>query len=258
MSKVATIASLVRNAARDESEFVSTILGVFEEDDPERIAEFFDRLNIPRSTGADAGLGATLPSVESSATNKIWGFAEESEISRGIQRFLDRHERKIKWHATHPSVEGTENVMLLFRAATIATNLRLRRLRKLLDSKDQLNPMEWAIARELMNRTYLSFRNFLTVTAADWIDAAQAALPKEELAGKLGSFYEVVDQEIRWLEDQRSQLEERRLQLTVVPEGFPPVKPPNYFGGDLLSRGPWKQYWTALNNRAHHFREALG
>lgn len=258
MSKVATIASLVRAAAKEESEFISTIVGVFEEDDPERIAEFFDRLNIPRSVGAEEGLTDALPVLEDAACLKTWGFEEEAAISRGIQRFLDRHERKIKWHSTHPSIEGTENVLLLFRAAMIVTNLRLRRLRKLLASKDELTPPEWAIARELMNRGYLSFRNFLNVTAGDWIDAVLSALPREELTEKLGSFYEIVDQEVRWLEEQRDLLEERRQELTVVPEGFAPVKPPNYFGGDLLGRGPWKQYWAGLNSRAHHFREALG
>lgn len=258
MSKVATIASLVRAAAKEESEFVSTIVGVFEEDDPERIAEFFDRLNIPRSQGAEGGLTDTLPDIDTPATNKVWGFEEESEISKGMQRFLDRHERKIKWHASHPSIEGTENVLLLFRAATLVTNLRLRRLRKLLGSKDELTPQEWAIARELTNRTYLSFRNFLSVTATDWIEAVVASLPREELGDKLGNFYEIVDKEIRWLEEQRNHIEERRQELTVVPEGFPPVKPPNYFGGDLLGRGPWKQYWASLNARAHAFREALG
>jgi hypothetical protein len=26
----------------------------------------------------------------------------------------------------------------------------------------------------------------------------------------------------------------------------------------VLGRGQWKQYWDNLENRAHHFREALG
>ena len=42
------------------------------------------------------------------------------------------------------------------------------------------------------------------------------------------------------------------------PEGFPPVKPPNYFSGDLLGKGPWKQFWAVVDARAHHFREAVG
>jgi hypothetical protein len=48
------------------------------------------------------------------------------------------------------------------------------------------------------------------------------------------------------------------MELTVVPVGFDPVKPPVYFGGDLLGRGPWKQFWNAIEDRSLHFREALG
>ena len=42
------------------------------------------------------------------------------------------------------------------------------------------------------------------------------------------------------------------------PEGLPPVKPPIYFSGDLLGRGPWKQFWANVNSRAHNFRESIG
>ena len=60
------------------------------------------------------------------------------------------------------------------------------------------------------------------------------------------------------LEEARERVEERRSELTVLPEGHPPVKPPLYFGGDVLGRGPWTQYWKALNSKAHHFRESVG
>ncbi|MEO0603580.1 MAG: hypothetical protein AAF211_19225, partial [Myxococcota bacterium] len=49
MSKQATIASLIRTAAKSEAEFVEVMDQIFEDDDVERIFEFFDRLNIPRS-----------------------------------------------------------------------------------------------------------------------------------------------------------------------------------------------------------------
>jgi hypothetical protein len=138
----------------------------------------------------------------------------------------------------------------------MVTNLRLARLRALLRSRDELTPDEWSIARELMNRSYLSFRNFLAIVAGEWVDAMLNVVTRDELAEKLGNFYELVDNEIRILEEFRGELEERRQDLTVTPEGYPPVKPPNYFGGDLLGRGPWKQFWANINTRAHHFREA--
>jgi hypothetical protein len=254
MSKAATIASLVRNAAKEEADFVATIVEIFEDDDIERVAEFFDRVAPPRSLGLDT-LSKPLPSFDAHAT-RVVSLAEEAVVSKGIQRFLDRHERKMRWHATHPAADGIENVLLLFRTAMLVTNLRLNRLRALMKAKEELTPDEWSTARELMNRSYLSFRNFLAILAGDWVDAMLGVVTRDELAEKLGTFYELVDDEIRVLEDFRGELEERRQDLTVTPEGYPPVKPPNYFGGDLLGRGPWKQFWSTINNRAHHFREA--
>jgi len=258
MTKVATIASLVRTAAKQEPEFVATILAVFEEAEIDRIWEFFDRLNIPRSQGAEGGLLDPLPTLITPATTKIWGFQAEKKISKGVQRYLDRHERKIKWHATHPSIEGTENVLLLFRACMMVTELRLRRLKILLDSKDELTPIEWSIARDLMNRGFLSFRNFLNLAAGPWVDAVMVSVSREDLAEKMGNFYELVDAQVRLLEDMRGLIEDRRMELTVLPEGFAPVNPPKYFGGDLMGRGPWKQFWANLNSKAHHFRESIG
>ncbi len=258
MSKQATIASLVRSAAKSESEFVETVQAVFEEGDPERISDFFDRLNIPRSTGAENGLLAPIPNLVAESTMNVWGFDEEMAISGGMQRFLDRHERKIKWHATHPSIEGAENVLLLFRACMSTTTLRLARLRKLLASKSELSPLEWSQARRLMNKAYLSFRNFLNLVSEPWLEAMKSTFEAHELAQCLGSFYELVDAHVASLEAHKDELEEKRRELTVTPDGHPPVKPPVYFHGDLLGKGPWKLYWSNVNGKAHLFREAAG
>jgi len=261
MTKVATISSLVRKATRSEESFYETIQEVFEEQDVERIAEFFDKLNIPRSVGADSGLLNPIPPY---SQEMLWvtNLTDEGLIGDGIQRYLDRHVRKIKWHAGHPSAEGIENVLLVLRESMFVTTLRLKRLQLLLDNTDELTPIEWAISREQMNRAYLSFRNFINLTATAWMDAVSTVVPREELTAALCSpelnFYELIDDHIRMLDESHDRIEVRRLELTVVPEGFPPVKPPNYFGGDLLGRGPWKQYWKNLNERAHQFRESVG
>jgi len=251
-----TIASLVRAAAKDEGEFKNVVQEILDTADHARTAEFFDRLNIPRSVLSDTN-DAPLVVFETS-DDKVGSWDEEREISNGIQKFMDRHERKLKWHATHPAIAGVENTLLLVRAAMSVTELRLKRLKVLLDRQDELTPVQWAIARELMNRSFLAFRNVLNILATNWIEAMQSAIPPEDLAEKLGNFYEFVDSHIRLLEEYREQIEVRRMELTVVPEGFPPVKPPNYFGGDLMGRGPWKQFWNTIDQRAHHFREALG
>lgn len=258
MSKQATIASLVRTAAKTEAEFMSTVEGIFDDDDVDRIWEFFDRLNIPRSQGAEEELMAPVPDAAGSAVNRLFAFEDEVRISNGIQRFLDRHERKIKWHATHPALDGIDNVILLFRAAMAITNLRLMRLRRLLQTKDELSPIEWSNARKLMNNSFLSFRNFLNLVAGEWVDAMQSTVPQEELTAKLGRFYELVDGEIQRLDKLKEDLEGRRREMAVLPEGHPPVKPPVYFHGDLLGKGPWKLFWQSLNDKAHHFREAVG
>lgn len=257
-NKQATIASLVRTAAKTELEFMQTVESIFDEDEVERIWEFFDRLNIPRSQGSEEELHGPLPEPTGSSVQKLFPFDDEVRIGNGIQRFLDRHERKIKWHATHPALDGIENVILLFRAAMAITNLRLLRLRRLLQAKDELTPVEWSNARKLMNNSFLSFRNFLTVVAGEWVDAMQGAVPQEELTAKLGRFYELVDGEIQRLDKLKEDLEGRRRELAVLPDGHPPVKPPVYFHGDLLGKGPWKLFWQSLNDRAHHFREAVG
>jgi hypothetical protein len=259
MSKAATIASLVRVAAKTEAEFIATVQQVLAEGDGERAAEFFDRLNIPRSIGLDDGVpNAPIKKITVTA-DSVTTYENEKDVSAGIQKFLDRHERKIKWHSSHPSIDGVQNVLLLFRCAVAVTEMRLERLQALLGNKEELTPIEWAIARELMNRAYLSFRNYLNLLAGEWIDAVLTTVTREELAAALGNFYELVDNTVRTLEETRERIEERRQLLTVLPgDPFPPVKPPNYFGGDLLHRGPWKQFWTTVVNRAHHFRESLG
>ena len=67
MSKL-TISSLVRQAARSEAEFISIIEAVFTDETPDRIAEFFDRLNIPRSVEGE-NLADGLPVLDKSVTS---------------------------------------------------------------------------------------------------------------------------------------------------------------------------------------------
>lgn len=255
MSKSVTISSLVRQAAKSETEFVETVRQVCTEEPVERIAEFFDRLNIPRSVEGDNLLEPLATWGEAATT--VHDFGGEQQIGEGIQKYLERHLRKVKWHATRPSPEGTRNAMLVMREVMMITDLRLQRLHHLLRTKDELTPVEWAIARELMRSAFLGFRHFLVQFGTQWIDASIAQLGRDELEETVGSFHELVDQLVRKLESHREQIESRRQELTVLPQGHPPVKPPRYFGGDLMGSGPWRQYWSAVENSAHHFREAL-
>jgi hypothetical protein len=253
--KELSIASMVRTAARSEPEFVQIVRDAFDNQGPVRTAEFFDKMNVPRSVGAD-NLLIPLPVLDS-ADDEVWTFPQEHALSMGIQKFLVRHEKKLKWHAQRPSLEGAQNVLLLFRGAMMVTDLRLNRLHRLLKSTDLLSADEWAITRELINQSYLSFRNFLRLAGGSWIDAMIMTVSREDLTELLGNYYELVDSTIRLLEVHRDKIEERRVELTVQPYGdFDPVKPPIYFGGDLLARGPWTQFWKHIIARAHHFRES--
>lgn len=255
MSKVATIASLNRAAARSEEEFVTTAQGVIDEAEHERTAEFFDKMNIPRSVPGE-NTNEPLPAF-TVAADGIGDYEQEQAIGAGIQKFMERHERKIKWHAGHPSLDGADNVVFIMRTASAATLHRFERLQLLLRAKDEVSAQEWAIARELMNRAYLTYRNFLDLMIGPWLEAVVNLEGREKITERLGNFYELIDETLRAMEQHRKRIEERRTELTVVPirEIYPPVKPPKYFAGDLMGVGPWSQFWHQVQVRAQHFRE---
>ena len=258
MPKVATIASLVRAAARTEVDFFTTVQSVIDEADHERTAEFFDKLNIPRSVPGEH-TNEPIPDLIV-GPDKIGTYEQEEAIADGIQRYMHRHERKIKWHAGHPSMEGTDNVVLVMRTTAAMTRHRLDRLQLLLRSKDELTAQEWNIARTMMNRAYLGFRNLVQMLSQPWVDAMLNEVGKDDLIQRMEGFYEHIDATVRALEEHRTRLEERRSELTVLPlsDAYPPVKPPNYFGGDLMGVGPWSQFWSNIEARAHAFRETVG
>ena len=255
MTKAVTLSSQLRVAARNEDDFVEVVQTIIDECDHERSAEFFDKMNIPRSVVGDKVVEPIVTITQSA--DSIGDYSQEHAIGLAIQKYMDRHERKIKWHTGHPSMDGIGNVLLVMRCASTMTQLRLERLHYLLNSKDELTVDEWHIARELMNKSFLSYRNHLQM-AGNWTDAMNLAVDPMEFSDRLDTFYEVIDSQVRNLEEHRKKIEERRVELTVTPEGFPPVKPPNYFGGDLMGVGPWAQFWNHVTSRAHHFRESVG
>jgi len=254
MAKQVTIASLNRVAARTEAEFVETCNQVLQTEPMDRVAEFFEKMNVPRSVLSETNLE---PLGRLTTDFEVGTFEEERLISDGIQKFMERHVKKVKWHAARPSEDGTNNTLLVVRLGILATVMRLARLDKLLKTNDELTPVQWAIAREIMNKSYLAFRSQINELGGAWIDSAVATQDRESLTAAVAEYYEFVDQAIRDLEEYRTRIEERRAELTVLPDGYPPVKPPYYFGGDVLGPGPWRQYWNNISERAHHFREAL-
>lgn len=254
MSKVSTVSSLVRLAARAEEDFVQVTRGVIEDANFDQVSDYFDRLNLPRAIVVEPGI-TELPYL-AVLPEHIGTFEEEQVVSNGIQKFLERHERKLKWHISHPAPEGIGNVLLLMRAISMVTDMRLRRLHLVMRRSDVLTPSHWAIAREMMNRSFLGFRNFLSLLV-DWMDAAKSAIPMDQILSHVGQFHLTLDKQVQLLEEHSRRIEERRLDLTIEPERYPPVKPPVYFGGDLLGPGPWHQYWDTIERKSHKFRESL-
>ena len=115
MSKGATLSSLLRVAARTEEDFVTVVQSVLDESDHARTAEFFDKMNIPRSV---LGEKTMEPITEFTLTpDQVGDYEQEHAIGLGIQKYMDRHERKIKWHVGHPSLEGS-NVIFVMRCAS--------------------------------------------------------------------------------------------------------------------------------------------
>lgn len=253
-----TVASLVREAAKSEAAFLNTLNEVLAEDEPERIEEFFAKLNIPRSSKTDDTLVEETAPTPPQAEVTVAGFAQELQITDGIQKFLDRHMRKLKWHVAHPGLEGIGNCMRLYRAMAVVGQLRVRRVLALLGSKPRLTVEEWGTARELLNRAYREYREATAVVAGPWIDALLTLDPQAEVKQALTGFPGMVAENAQAFKDLRDAVEVRRQQLEVKPENYPAVKPPRYFGGDLLSGSSWRHFWGELSGMTDALRNSLG
>ncbi len=252
-----TIASLIREAAKNETAFLNTMGGVLEEDDPERIEEFFARLNIPRSAKADDTL-VDKSELHSEPTISVTTFQSEMNITDGIQKFLDRHMRKLKWHVAHPAIASARNCVRLYRAMSVVTELRIRRVLALLHTKESLTVEEWGNAREIINRSFREIREATSIVTGNWLDALMATCDQEEVRELLKELPEIISDIINMLKELRDRIEERRKQLEVLPEGYPPVRPPRYFGGDLLDTNSWRYLWDEFSSMNNALRSVMG
>jgi hypothetical protein len=251
-----TIASLVREAAKSETSFLATLNEVLDDDEPERLEEFFAKLNIPRSVKGDDAPADDLARA-AKATATVSTFEQELKITDGIQKFLDRHMRKLRWHVAHPTLDGTQNCIRLFRAMSTVTGLRLRRVIALLEARNRLSVEEWGQARELMNRAFREIREALFVVATSWVEALMDTNRPEEVRQALTEFPEMVHATVKTLKELRDAIEERRLKVEVKPEGYAAVKPPRYFGGDLLDVRSWRHFWGELSSIDDNLKATL-
>jgi len=252
-----TIASLVREAAKNEEKFLNVLNNIMYGDVPERVEEFFAKLNIPRSAKADDTL-VEGGGLTQEGELKVTTFDVEYSVSEGIQKCIDRHMRKLKWHTAHPAVASSGNCVRLYRAMGIITEYRIKRVILLLGTKERMTVDEWGISRELLNRSYRELREATGIVTGPWIDAVFGLDAREEMLEILKDFPEMVSGFTKTLHVLREQIEARRLQMEVKPDAYPVVRPPRYFGGDLLDSGSWRHFWGELSGMNDALRNSLG
>lgn len=250
-----SIASLVREAAKSETAFLASLNEVLDDEAPDRLEEFFARLNIPRSSkGDDTRAEGGLPDGQSFT---VTTFQQEMQVTDSIQKFLDRHLRKIKWHVSHPAIDGAQNCVRLYRAMATVTELRIRRVIALLEANPTVTAEEWGTARELLNRAYREIREASSIVTGAWVEALATTAEPAQIKAALVDFPDVVSQVVQSLRDLRDQVEARRQEMEVRPAGYPPVRPPRYFGGDLLDISSWKHFWGELSAMSDSLRNNL-
>jgi len=253
----ATITSLIRAATKTEPDFYRVTNDMLAAGDTARLAEYFDKMNIPRSAGGVEDFNLSEHPIEGSI-NAVENFAAEIAVSQGIQKFIERHLRKLKWHWTHPSMVGISNATRLYRAMSTATTIRIERVLALLGTKDSLTVGEWGSARELLNRAYRDHRVATEIMTSRWPDALLVTEDRETVLESLKSLPTEVSDSLETIQTLREGVEARRVQMEVLPEGYPPVRPPRYFGGDLLDGSSWRHFWGELGGMSDHIRNTLG
>lgn len=243
-AKPASIASLVRNSAKSEKDFADTLSQILmEEGDTDRVVEFLTRLNLPKTmeTSDDR-------SLDEAVFSSVTDFDTEMELSNGFSKFVDRHIRKLKWHVSHPAMDGIEAVTLLYRSITIIARLRIKRLIALLKARPVLTSHEWGTCRELLNRTFRDFRQATDIVTGAWLEAMLENLDKDEVKAALQDMPMEVRRLTNSVSALRDEIESTRLTMGVKPDGYPEVRPPRYFGGDILEGTSWKHFWGEVSN----------
>jgi hypothetical protein len=252
MAKPPSIASLVRTAAISEHAFVTTMTDILKTEDPERIIEIFGRLNVPK---------LFTEAVDQPAFDEldldIHGFDHEIEIASGFNTYIDRHMRKLKWHTTHASDESVEAVRGIYSVTTTIAALRVARVVALLSTKDTFTAEEWGQSRELVNRAYRDFRELTKLLVNRWMPAAVEVVEASLLFEGAQGLPAIIRKRAQRFLALRDKLESRRMEIAVQPEGYPPVKPPRYFGGDLMEDGAWKIYWGEVGALADNLDQTL-
>lgn len=245
-TKPPTIASLVRLSGKNEQAFNDILTTVLtEEEDVARVVEYLSRLNLPKTMEESEGYTNTEDDML-----EVKDFDTEIIVSEGFTKFTERHIRKLKWHVSHPSMESVGAVTLLYRSIGMITRVRIRRIVALLNKSEILSPYEWGTSRELLNRTFRSFRSATNITTRVWLESMLENMDPQEVKAASQHLPLEVRKQSNSVAGLRDDIEAARLTLGVKPEGYPVVKPPRYFGGDILEATSWKHFWGEVSNMA--------
>ena len=155
--------------------------------------------------------------------------------------------RKVKWHTAHPENAGAEAVRGIFSVTATIEAIRVRRVILLLQAQEVFTAQEWGLARELLNRTYRDYRELCKLMVNRWLSTVLETCDREEMSAHLEALPAIIRARTELFHLLRSEIEARRVQIAVKPEGYPAVRPPRYFGGDLLDEGAWRIYLSLIH-----------
>jgi hypothetical protein len=249
--KPPTLASLVRLAGAGEETFIAGTLDILQQHDNERSVEYLTRLNLPRDFILHPD---GIPSLEGLDV-AIVDWQTETVVIEGMEKFIERHIRKLKWLVNHPDTEAVNAGVGLYRAMCIMTELRIRRVMALLVQSEVLNPIEWGTARELLNRAYRDFRRASSLLTHQFYESMVGSVDRDDVRQALSPVPKVMKAHIVRLASLRDEVEVARLDLAVQPEGYPMVRPPRYFGGDLMETMSWKHFWGEVGTLQDNMRQ---
>jgi hypothetical protein len=251
-AKRPSIASLVRDAGASEAGFVTALGVILAEKDTDRFVEFTTRLNQPLRMEDSEEEAAGIDTLEIDVSD----FETEAVYAAALNKFNARHMRKIKWHISHPDIDTVGPGIRIYRCIARIAELRLRRMIALLNSKEVLNPSEWGLARELMNCAYREFRDSTELVTQTWLESLFENFEQDEVRTRFAELPNVVDSWADRLSSLRDEVEARRGSMAVQPpEPYPTVRPPRYFGGDLMAQSAWKHYWGEVGTLADSLRQ---
>lgn len=250
-AKPPSLASLVRIAGAGEEAFIQGTLAIIDEADNERTVEYLTRLNLPRDFALHPD---GIPSL-AGLPMTVLDFEDEIVVTDGIEKFIERHIRKLKWLVNHPDLEAIGAGVGLYRAMSIIAELRVRRVLALLEQHEVLNPREWGTARELLNRAYRDFRRASSLLTHEFFESMSSSCERDDVRRIMEPLPKVMNDHGIKLAALREDIETARMALAVQPEGYPLVRPPRYFGGDLLEAMSWKHFWGEVSTLQDSMRQ---